>query len=893
MNHRPPKWADQFLRWYCRPELLEDLQGDLYELFDRTVEKGRPGVASLQFSWLVLRSFRLSALGIKIKNSFIDMTQNNFKIALRVLWRDKFNTAINLLGLTIGISCFLLLGLYVKQELSYDQFHSKKDRIYRVWLREDYGEGRIFFNSQTPLRFEGLFEENFPEIEQAIQYTEQNYLVGRGEGRITEKVSILSPEFFDVFDFTLLDGDLSNPLPSKESLIISQAYARKYFGETDPIGKSLAVQIGDDVRDFTVTALFQDIPRESSIQFDIGISTINYRDIFGERALTAWFSVAPETYLLVKESSDIASVDAKIQDVVLSLMGDVGYGDDPMQRDQYNIGFQELTAIHLDPSIPLGYAPVSNPQYVFILGTIGILVLIIACINYTTLSAGQSLKRAKEVGMRKVLGALRGTLIYQYLSESLLLALIAMLIGTVLTILLIPTFNALTGTEIFFQFEWWHIGVYLAIGMIIGLFAGSYPAFVISGFQMITILRGGNQSTGKQTARKGLVVLQFLVTVFLISTTLVMRQQVTYLQNKDLGFDYEAVVAAQLNADPSAQRLSELISTGIDNGNLLKARLEQYPEISKIAMGSHVFGTSGWANVAYNDDQDIFRRFRLLVADANYLDAFGIKIKEGRGFEEGNGLDLRQSVILNETAVRYFGFENPVGSRLPGDEFGEHQIIGVTEDFHFNSLHSEVEPLIIVQNIIPIAQGLSDGDFVDSVVPKLVFTYSGSNLSEATDILKREWEAVFPNESWNYQFLDDRIKSQYESEARMNRLIGVATVLSIVIASLGLLGLTLLVVNSKVKEIGIRKVMGASPLTIFKLLARGFSVQLLISIALSVPLTIWLMNKWLENFAYRVDIGFWLFLISGLVTILIAGLVVSYHAMRAARVNPIESLRAE
>jgi putative ABC transport system permease protein len=331
----------------------------------------------------------------------------------------------------------------------------------------------------------------------------------------------------------------------------------------------------------------------------------------------------------------------------------------------------------------------------------------------------------------------------------------------------------------------------------------------------------------------------------------------------------------------------------MENGKLLKARLETYPEISNVAMGTHVFGTSGWANLAYTDDKGVFRWFRMLAVDDAYLDAFGINIIEGRGFEKGNGLDQRQSVILNEAAVKHFGLENPIGAKLPGNDFEDHQIIGVTENFHFTSLHSEVEPLVIVQNIIPIASGVSDADFADSITPKLVFTYNGSNLLDATEILKKEWEAVFPNETWNYNFIDDQIKSQYESEAQMNKLISVATVLSIIIASLGLLGLSMLVVNSKIKEIGIRKVMGATPVSIFQLLAKSFSIQLIIAIILSVPLTILLMSKWLENFAYRVDIGVWLFILSGLASMLIAFLVISYHTMKAARINPVNSLRSE
>lgn len=890
----PPKRADRLLEWFCDPYLLEDLQGDLYEIYQTRFRNGKRK-ADLLYWWLVIRSFRWSALKKtqKLKNSRLMITKNNFKIALRVLWRDKFNSAINLFGLTLGITCFLLLGFYVKQELSYDQFHSKKDRIYRSWLKEDYGEGQIFFNSHTPLRFEALFEENFPEVEKAVQYIEQTYLVGKGENRINERVAIISPDFFEVFDFQMIEGSQDSPLPTRNDVILSQAYAKKYFGENDPVGKVMTLQQGDQAREFNVSGVFQDIPKTSSIQFDIAFSTDNNRDLFSERALNAWFNVIAETYVLVKENADVATVNDKMQDVVLELMGDVGYGDGPMQRDQYNIGMQALTDIHLDPDIPLGYAPVANPQYVFILGGIALLVLVIACINYATLSTGQSLKRSKEVGMRKVLGARKGGLVYQYLSESILLSLAAMLVGATVSHMLIPIFNALTGTEIFLEFEWSHVVIYFLIALLIGTVAGSYPALILSGFKTINILRGGNQSTGKLTARKGMVVLQFLITVFLITTTLIMRKQLQYLQDKDLGYNYKAVVSTALHADPAAQRISEVISTGMENGELLKARLETYPEISNVTMGTHIFGTSGWANLAYTDDSGIFRWFRMVAVDPNYLDAFGIKIKEGRGFEVGNGLDQRQSIILNETAVKHFNLKDPIGAKLPGSEFGDHQIIGVTEDFHFTSLHSEVEPLVMVQNIIPVVMGISDADIIDTITPKLVFTYNGANLSEATDILKKEWESVFPNESWNFSFLDERIKSQYESEIRMNKLIGVATFLSILIAALGLLGLTLLVVNSKVKEIGIRKVMGASPISIFKLLAKDFSIQIAISIILSVPITLWMMGSWLDNFAYRTDIGVELFLISGVASLLIAGLVVSYHTIRASRVNPVNSLRTE
>ncbi|MEO9870771.1 ABC transporter permease [Ekhidna sp.] len=885
--NQPPKLADRLLEWFCDPYLLEDLQGDLYEVYEDKYQKSRKN-ADLIYWWLVIRSFRWSALkkNQKFKNSGLMMTKNNFKIAGRVLWRDKFNSSINLLGLTIGITCFILLGLYVKQEFSYDQFHKKKDRIYRTWLKEDYGDGKEFFNSITPLRFEALLEENFPEVERAIQYIEQNHLVGRGENRIDERVSVVSPDLFNVFDFKIIEGNEKSPLPTRNDIVISELYAGKYFGDRDPIGQKLALQIDENIRDFTVSAIMKDIPDESSIRFNLAISTGNNRELYSEGALSGWFTIVTETYVLLKEGATVDMIDEKMQDVVMSFLGE------EVNRGEYNIGLQLLTDIHLNPNIPLGYAPVANPEYVYILGAIGLLVLIIACVNYTTLAMGQSLKRKKEVGMRKVLGAHKRTLIYQYLSESLLLSLIAMSIGSAIAILLIPTFNTLTGTSILYDFQAWHLLIFIAIGVTIGIISGIYPSFILSGFKTIKILQG-NLSLGKLTARKSLVVFQFLITVFLISTTLIMKKQINFLQGKDLGYNYEAVISTRLPTDPAAQGLSKSITSGMNNGEILKAGLSKYLDIKNIAMATHIFGRNGWAQLGFEDKDGNFRKFRILTVDSYYLSAFNIKITEGRSFEVGNGLDDRQSIILNQTAVDYFNLEDPLGKKLPGDDFGDHQIIGVAKDFHYSSLHSVVEPLVIVQNPVPVFKGVSDADFSDSLDPKLVFTYTGSDLTEATKILKKEWEAVFPNENWNFNFIDEQIKLQYENEARMNRLISVATFLSIIIAILGLLGLSLLVVNSKVKEIGIRKVMGASALSIFRLLAKGFYLQIVISIALSVPITLLLINKWLENFAYRTEIGIELFIISGVISILLAMMVISYHTIRASKVNPVESLRTD
>ncbi|MEL7001931.1 MAG: ABC transporter permease [Bacteroidota bacterium] len=815
------------------------------------------------------------------------ITKNNFKIALRVLWHDKFNTALSITGLAIGITCFFLLGFYVKQELSYDQFNTKKDQIYRVWLKEVYSEDKVFFNSNTPLIFEQVLEDNFAEIETAIQFNRRSYLVGEGENRINESVAIISPEFFDVFDFELVKGNTTEPFKSRENVVISTSCAQKYFGNDDPIGQPMFIQIQDEVREFNVSAVFENAPKESSIQMNMAISSENNIDIYGERALTAWFSVSPETYILLKDNVSIETVEAGISDVVMT------YLKDEVEEGVYNIGFQPLTDIHLNTDIPLGLAPVGNPNYVFILSIIAVLVLITASINYTTLAVGQSLRRSKEVGVRKVMGALRNSLINQYLTESLIITLLAVLIGIALSQISLPLFNELTGADVSLTFEAWHILLYLSMVVFIGIASGIYPAIILSRLRVVSILKGLSKSNNKHYIRKGMVVLQFMITVFLISSTLIMRKQLNFIQNKDLGFDFKATVSVPLYQEPGANSLSNAINSAMEKGGLLKEKLEQYGEITQVGMGSHVFGNDGWASLAYTDDKDIFRRFRMLSVDSYYLKTFNITIKQGRPFDPESGLDSRESIIINEAAVEYFDLQEPIGKQLPGNDFGQHTIVGVTNNFNYSSLHSDVEPLIITQNIVPIMQGISDVGFDDSPIPKLVFRYNGSRLTQVKDILEKEWKTVFPDEELDFSFIEENMQLQYESENQMNRLVTVSTILSILIASIGLLGLTVLVINSRVRELGIRKVVGASKYAIFKLLVGSFSTQLLLGIVLSIPITYWLMTNWLNDFAYRVSIGVDTFILGGLISILIALVAISFHTIKAALINPVNSIKAE
>lgn len=887
MNHQPPSWADRFLEWFCKPSLLEDLQGDFYELFHQKCAEGKPNLAKFYYIWHVFRSLRPSVIRTRSQPwRSTNMTTNHLKIAKRVLIRNKLYSVLTIAGLTVGIGCFLMLGLFVKKELEYDQFHEGKDQIYRVWLQEDYGEGQTFFNTVTPIIFQSFLKDNFPQLEEVVHYSTPSYLVGENDRQYNETVAIISPEFFKVFDFTIHEQLAPDFLAKRENVILSTEYAIKFFGDSDALGKVIPIVINGETREFTVSAIYS-IPEASSIQFHMAISSVNNEEIYGAEALNAWFRVSHETYVMVREDAKIAEVESGIQKVIMT------YLKEQVNNGEYNIGFQPLTDIHLNKNIPVGIVPVGDKQQVYILGAIALLVLIMACLNFVTMSIGQLMKRFKEVGVRKVMGANRLSLLQQYFIESTLVVSIATLLGIGLTHMLLPTFNQLTGASVSHPFNFWHLIFYIGFILIIGFFSGIYPGLVLSGWKTTQVLKGNINIGRGHRFRRGIVVFQFMVAVFLISCTLIMSRQLEYVQTSDLGISYEATIVLPLAAIPDVNSYSGLITGTMERGQLIKEKLQQYPEISKIGMGSHVFGTPGWTTIGFRDNANQFKQAGLLVVDPYYFDTFQISIREGRAMMPENQADVRQGIWLNESAVNYFNLEDPVGKKLPNPDFKDHVILGIVGDFHYSSLHSKIGPLIILQDPSILMPGVSDMGMRDSPVPKIVFKFTGKSLYKVSEILEEIWPEIYPEEKLTFSFVEEDMKFQYAAERRMQRLVIMATILSIIVACLGLLGLTIVVVNSRTKEIGIRKISGASNATIFKLLAGNVTRQMLTGFVLSVPLAYWLMDRWLNDFAYRVSMNVVDFIVSGVVALLIAFLVIGYHTLSAARKNPVESLRSE
>jgi putative ABC transport system permease protein len=816
------------------------------------------------------------------------MLRNYLKIAFRSLWRSKIHSFINVLGLSLGIACCVLIALFVKDEWTFDTFHTKADRIYRVYAREDYGENEKFFNTVTPFPMGPALKENFAEVEAEVRINNMGSPVKVGDNLFNEQVTVAGQDFFELFDFEIIHGN-SEALREQTGIVLTDATAKKYFGEADPINKAISIQLGEAFEEFTVKAVTANVPINSSIQFDILISDLNYPKLYNPRVLTsAWFNITPETYVLLKEGINPRELESKFPPVFLTLLGEEAY-----KESNYAPGLQPLTEIHLDTNYPVGIAPVSDPKYSYILAAIAVLILLVACINFVTLSIGRSMKRAREVGIRKVVGAERKQLIVQFIGEAVIVTLIALLVGVVLSILGLPVFNNFAGKQLVFALNGFTITMIVSLIAIIGLMAGSYPAFVLSGFKPIAILKGSIQTgTNKQQVRQILVGVQLVLSIFLISSTLIMRQQLSFLQSKNLGFNKEQLAVIQLTV-PRTGRLPERVKAGFDKAELFKTEFSKMPGIAAACASAHDFGNGGWINIGYTDEQGTYRSFTMNVVDDEYVPAMKMEMAWGRNFSGNNPSDARRGVLVNEAFAKEYGWTDPVGKRIPGKGFADHEVIGIVKDFNYASLYTAVQPLVMVQDPVIILSGSENINIDNSPIPKLIVRLKPENMAATLDQVKATWDRLTGGEEFAFTFVDQAMDNQYRSDQNLGKIVSSATVLAMIIGSLGLYALASLAMQNRTKEISIRKVMGATEQSLLVLLSKDYVMLIAVSLLLSVPITWYLMNTWLQSFQYRIDVGWQVFAAAGGLSLLVALLTISYQAIKTAWTRPAETLKYE
>ena len=818
------------------------------------------------------------------------MIKNYLKIAFRSLIKQKIYTAINVIGLAVSISACLLIVLYVKYESSYDTFFPEGDRVYKMALERIYPNHKTFY-SVVPHSFAKSMQQDFPEVERVMHLFGPNknavvtYKVNENEIKTFEENFFLQADssFFYFFDIELIKGDKKTALANANQVIVSEATAEKYFGREDPIGKV----IGGDFGDMKVTGIFKNLPANTHLRFDFmgSLAGPQFTQFINRENYTSFDS---HTYIKLKPNTDVNALEAKFPKMVDTYAAghiehDLGKSWDDYKKsgNGYRYFLQPLQSIHLDPTnIEFTITPSGNVRYVYILSFIALLILVIACINFMNLATARSAERAREVGVRKVMGSLKNQLVIQFLTESVLLSIIATIIAIVTAIIVLPAFNDLIEKQLQFIFSADVIIGLLGFAFLVGTLAGLYPAFVLSSYNPVVVMKGNFTSNSKGAwLRNGLVVFQFMISIVLIVGTVVVGQQMKYMQNKDLGFDKEQVLVVE-----RAFVLDKKTESFIE-------QLRQMPEVESAAGTSSRIGNRDdvFGNQFQAEGNSEILTVKSMVIDDDFSTVIRFEMKEGKSFSKETNDSLY--VLLNETAVKTMGVTDPVGKRLSNVQQNNdgtnttkfYTILGVVKDFHFQSLRDEITPLVI---LCQEAFGRPNNGFI------AVRLKSGT-LNQAILKVENKWKEFMPGQPFKYEFLDDNLNQGYAEEQRSGKLFSVFSGLAILIACVGLFGLSAYTASLRTKEIGVRKVLGASVGGVILLLSKDFTKLVLIAFALAVPLAWWMMNEWLRSFAYRINLGASAFVLAGGIALAIAWLTVSYQSIKAAIVNPVKSLKSE
>ncbi len=798
------------------------------------------------------------------------MFKNYVKIALRNLLKNKAYSFINIIGLAVGMACCLLILFYVYDELSYDRHHQNAERIYRVTA--DYVQNGKHWACIGPPVGPAL-QTAIPEIAQVarIKFFEGSKPVFRYEEKQFEERDVLYADstLLQVFSLPLLRGNPATALRAPRSLVLTQRMARKYFGNDDPIGRVLTV---DGEWPITVTGVLHDLSPRTHMRFDFLISISTFYSHAGDWVDRAKTWAGFHTYILLRETSSAALVEQKLPAFVSSFYADQF---EKPAAEVLNLRLQPLTAIHLHSKLEKELGPNSDIAYVYIFSAIAILVLLIACINFINLATAQFTKRLREVGIRKVIGAQRAQLAKQFLGETLVTTVFALLLALLLIELCAPVFQNLTGKTL--SWNEFNLAVLAAsIGacvLLTGLLSGGYPAFYISRFRPIQALQGLVARTAHTALlRKGLVIFQFAISIFLIIGAVIIQQQLEYFRDKQLGFDKEMVVRVPLRGETQQAVVKAL--------EAFKQTLRQHAAIISVGAGSEAPGERFSLETIQRDDrkQEPGTQMRILWGvDQDYLPALGVKLAQGRNFSNAFAADS-MAFILNEAAVRELDLQEPVGAVLRWNNYVG-AVVGVTENFHFASLHHKIDPLII-----PHRPRQTDQLFV-RVQP--------GQISAALAAIRAELDRLAPHQLFQYSFLSDDFNQLYRGEDKLGEVVRYFTGIAIVVACLGLFGLAAFAAEQRTKEIGIRKVLGASITGVVALLSRDYLRLVALANVVAWPAAYFAMNKWLEDFAYRIEIGWWVFAMAGVLALLIALLTVSMQAIKAALANPVEALRYE
>jgi len=792
------------------------------------------------------------------------MIKNYFKTAFRNLWRNKGFSLINIVGLSVGLGCCMLIFLYTMDEVSYDRFNVNAANIYHLAVDDKSPDGQVHKFSSTGDMPGPNFKRQLPEIQDFVRIQGGSYTIKRGNEVFDQEALYVDSNFFSVFTFPMVYGNPQNALNDPHSIVLSEEIAEKYFGKGNPVGNTLNLKVDDKFQPFRVAAVTRKSPQNSSIKIKMLLAKkVNHAD-------NQWNNFFENTFFVIKPGTNIKQLDAKINKVYLTdAASQIKENADKFgDKNKRTFSLQPLLEMHTSTDYPAdnGLSDQSNPMYSYILSGIALFILAIACINFVNLTVARSLKRAKEIGIRKVVGGQRKQLIMQFLGESFILSFIAFVLSIALVQLILPVFNTLANKALAFSYllSFKLVAGYIGIFLLTGLLAGFYPALVLSGFNPVQTLYNRTQYVGKNYLSKGLVILQFTLATFLIISTITIYSQFSYLMNFDLGYNDKNVVS--------------ITSWGLDKTKLPLFKNELLKDPSILSVTADQGGR--WGTIAHiNGNQQ--QMFDMKHIDEDYLPLFQVPMVKGRNFSKAMVSDSANAVLVNEEFVKQAGWKKPIGEIV--DFFynkKKYTVIGVVKDYHFLSLTEKMSPILYTMK-------------PDYPWGNIFVKISDKNKSESLNRIQKEFKALFPFIPYQYKFKDAEVAEQYDKEAKWKQIVSFGAVLTIFISCIGLFGLATLSAERRKKEIGIRKVLGASVEGIVRKLSTDFAKLVVIAAVIAVPAAWWAMHKWLENYPYRININVWIFVLAGVSVLLIALVTVSYQAIKAAIANPVNSLRTE
>lgn len=794
------------------------------------------------------------------------MLKTTLRIAFRNFRRERGYNAINILGLTLGITCTLFLLLYIADELSYDQHHLNAKNIYRVVTHVKEPEGEYtWVRVQVPLAEE--LSTKYADVKRAVRFYSSGRELFKNEEKLyyEEKFYFADSSVFDIFTHEFIKGEASTALVDPLTVVLTESMALKYFGSTDILGASLLYV--DRNEHYKVTGVIKDLPPNSHFQYD-GLLSLSSLPTF--RSFTNWGRMAVITYVEAKDNFDPLTFSASLDEIIKNHVAPI------FEKRNIHLTYelQRITDIHLHSKIQDEDEAGGDITFIYILSAVAVFIIIIACINYMNLATARAAKRAKEIGVKKALGSNRSQLILQFLAEAFIVTILALIISLTFIYTLMPAFNHLADKQIIFQklFENDVLKVWLGMTMAIGLLGGSYPAFYLSRFQPVAVLKGHTSKQGGNVLlRKSLVVVQFCISIFMVISTVIIYNQLTYLLKKDLGFTKEQII--RIAIDDGGMRRSLPV---------LKDALATEPEVLYFATANSTPGENVRKNIVFveeNDGKMSERPTDWFMADYDFVDALEMEIVDGRNFSRDVLADTLHAALVNEAMVRRMNWTNPLGKKFQTDD-NVREVVGVIKDYHQNSLYNEIEPLVILFN------------------KNNYFTHIKVRTNDLPGVvakIENAWKTVYPDKPFEFQFLDQAFDAQYDAEERRSMIFTIFSIITIIIACLGLLGLTAFTTEQRAKEIGIRKVIGASAGSIIYLIAKEFIVLVVISAIIAFPAVFYFMDRWLQSFPYRIDLmdEAGAFLLSAAIVIFLTMMTVIYHSARAANANPIKALRTE